>query len=147
MFDVAKLLTVGQNYMIRKVVQKSDTAGSYSKDLNRFLSTPTVIDMAIRASMETIDKYLPDGFISIGFSIKFTHTAATSLGMTVTVKTTIINIEDHEIDLSIDAWDEQGEIGNGMLKRSVVSKKHLYEHADHRTRFLSNQRMDDLSKG
>lgn len=144
MFDVGNLLTIGQNSMIRKEVQRSDTAGSYSKDLNRFLSTTAVVDMAIRASMNTIDKYLPDGFVSIGFTMKFTHTAATSLGMHVTVRASIINIEDHEIDLRIDAWDEQGEIGHGLHKRSIVSKKHLYENAEHRTRFLSNQRLDGI---
>ena len=84
MLDLNEILTVGQNFMIRKVVQRSDTAAAYSKDLNQFLSTPTIIDLAIRASMETIDKYLPDDYVSIGFSIKFAHTAATSLGMTLT---------------------------------------------------------------
>lgn len=142
MFDVSKLLSVGQNSMIRKVVQRSDTAGSYSKDMNKFLSTPAVIDMAIRASMETIDKYLPDGFISIGFTTSFTHTATTSLGMHVTVKATIVSLEDHEIDLRIDAWDEQGEIGHGMHKRSIVSREHLFKNAEYRTRFLSNQQLD-----
>lgn len=142
MFDANKLLTIGQNAMLRKVVQRSDTAGSYSKDLNRFLSTPAVIDMAIRASMNLIDKYLPDGLISIGFATKFTHTAATSLGMNVTVKVSIANVEEHEVDLTIEAWDEQGEIGHGMHRRSIVSKKHLYEIAEHRTRFLTNHRGD-----
>lgn len=141
MFNLNEVLSVGQNYMIRKVVQRSDTAASYSKDLNRFLSTPAILDMAIRASMETIDKYLPDDFVSIGFNIEFTHAAATSLGMTVTVKVTIVNIEGHEVDLQIDAWDEQGDIGHGMHKRSIVSKNHLYKNSDRRTRFLTNQRL------
>lgn len=144
MFKVNELLSIGQNYMIRKVVQRSDTAASYSKDLNRFLSTPAILDMAIRASMETIDKYLPNDFVSIGFNIKFTHTAATSLGMTVTVKVTIVNIEDHIVELRIDAWDEQGDIGHGMHRRSIVSKQHLYDNADHRTRFLTNQRLGNM---
>ena len=147
MFDAKTLLTVGQNSIMRKVVQRSDTAASYSKDLNRFLSTTAVIDMAIRASMETIDKYLPDNFISIGFDIKFTHTAATSLGMTVTVKASIVAIEGHEIDFHIDVWDEQGEIGYGTHKRSIVSKQHLYDHADRRTRFLANQRIEESKQG
>lgn len=141
-----ELLTVGQNYMIRKVVQRSDTAAEYSRDLNRFLSTPAIIDMAIRASMKTIDQYLPEDYVSIGFGIKFTHTAATSLGMNVTVKTSIISIEGHEIDLSIEAWDEQGEIGHGMHRRSIMRKDDLYKTAEHRTRFLTNQRLNDLER-
>lgn len=142
MLDLNQLLSIGQNTVIRKVVQRSDTAANYSKDLNQFLSTPTIIDMALRASMETIDKYLPDEYISIGYGIKFMHTAATSLGMTITLKVTIIAIEDHTIELRIEAWDEQGDIGHGLHKRSIVSKEHLYKQAEHRTRFLSNQRFD-----
>ena len=146
MFDLKQLLSIGQNTVIRKVVQRSDTAANYSKDLNKFLSTPSIIDMALRASMETIDKYLPDEYISIGYGIKFMHTATTSLGMTITLKVTIIDIEDHTIELRIEAWDEQGEIGHGLHKRSVVSKEHLYKQAEHRTRFLSNQRLDNTER-
>ena len=36
MFDVNALLTIGQNCMKRKVVQRSDTAASYSEDLISF---------------------------------------------------------------------------------------------------------------
>ena len=146
MLDLNEILTVGQNFMIRKVVQRSDTAAAYSKDLNQFLSTPTIIDLAIRASMETIDKYLPDDYVSIGFSIKFAHTAATSLGMTLTVKVSIVSIEDHEVELRIEAWDEQGEIGYGMHKRSIVSKAHLMKNAERRTRFLTNKRLDSFGR-
>ena len=31
MLDLNEILTVGQNFMIRKVVQRSDTAAAYSK--------------------------------------------------------------------------------------------------------------------
>ena len=147
MLDLNEILTVGQNFMIRKVVQRSDTAAAYSKDLNQFLSTPTIIDLAIRASMETIDKYLPDDYVSIGFSIKIRPILPpTSLGMTLTVKVSIVSIEDHEVDLRIEAWDEQGEIGYGMHKRSIVSKAHLMKNAERRTRFLTNKRLDNFGR-
>jgi predicted thioesterase len=141
MFDVNALLTIGQNCMKRKVVQRSDTAASYSEDLNQFLATPVIIDMAIRASMEAIDQYLPDDFVSIGCYISFDHAAATSLGMTVSVKVTVANIENDEVELRIEAWDEQGEIGHGTHKRRIVNKKELYKRAEHRTRFLVNHRL------
>ena len=66
MFDLRKFLAEGQNSMLSKVVQRSDTAVEYSNELNDLLATPACIHMAIEAAIETVDKYLPDGFISVG---------------------------------------------------------------------------------
>lgn len=141
MFDLRKILTVGQNSMVRKVVQKSDTAANYSKDLNELLATPPCVDMAIKASMETVEQYLPDGYISIGCSTEFTHTATTSLGMTINVKASIIELSAHEIIFSIEAWDEQGEVGRGLHKRVIVNRDALLKKARQRTRFLTNRQL------
>lgn len=141
MFDLRKILSIGQNSMIRKVVQKSDTAADYSKDLNELLATPPCVDMAIKASMQTVDQYLPDGYISIGCSTEFTHTATTSLGMTITIKASIIALEDHEVVFGIEAWDEQGEVGHGLHKRFIVNREALLKKAKQRTRFLANRQL------
>lgn len=125
--------------MIRHVVQNSDTFSNYSKDLNELLATPACVGMVIKASVETIDQYLPDGFVSIAYSTEFTHTAPTSLGMTITIKASIIELKDHEITLEILAWDEQGEVGHGTHKRVVVNHEALIKKAKQRTRFLTNK--------
>ena len=65
MLDIRKIFSIGQNSIIRHVVQKSDTAGNYSKELNELLATPACIGMVIKAAVETVDPYLPEGFISI----------------------------------------------------------------------------------
>lgn len=141
MFDLRNILSIGQNAMIRQVVQKSDTASNYSKDLNELLATPACVGMAIKASVETVDQYLPEGFVSIGYSTEFTHTATTSLGMTITVKASIIELTDHEVILQIQAWDDQGEVGHGTHKRMVVNHEALLKKARQRTRFLTNRKI------
>ena len=141
MFDLRKFLNEGQNSMISKVVQRSDTAVEYSNELNDLLATPACVHMAIESAIETIDKYLPDGFISVGSSIRFVHTAPTSLGMTVTIRTSIIAIGDHDVLLDIKAWDEQGDIGHGQHKRAIISRDELEKKVQQRTRFLSNRQL------
>lgn len=141
MFDLRKILSLGQNSMMRKVVQRSDTAANYSKALNELLATPPCVDMAIRAAMETMDPYLPDEYISIGYSTEFTHTATTSLGMTITIKVSILELQDHEALFGISAWDEQGEVGHGLHKRIVVNRESLLKKARQRTRFLTNRQL------
>lgn len=141
MFDLRNILSIGQNAMIRQVVQKSDTASNYSKELNELLATPACVGMAIKASVETVDQYLPEGFVSIGHSTEFTHTAPTSLGMTITIKASIIALTDHEVTLQILAWDDQGEVGHGTHKRAVVNHEALLKKAKQRTRFLTSRKL------
>ncbi|MPL77126.1 Fluoroacetyl-CoA thioesterase [bioreactor metagenome] len=136
MIDLKKVLAVGQNAVVRKVVQKSDTAGNFNVALNGLLATPACIEMIINAAVETVDRYLPEGYISVGSAIQFSHTAPTSLGMTVNVKTTIDAIEDHHVSLAITAWDEMGEIGHGTYERVVVSRDATLKRAKDRTHFL-----------
>ena len=52
-------LLVGKNALIRRIVQKSDAANNYSVGLADLLSSPSCVDMAIHASVEAVDKYLP----------------------------------------------------------------------------------------
>jgi fluoroacetyl-CoA thioesterase len=139
MMNLNDYVSVGQNSMYSKVIQHSDTSEAYSSGLKNLLATPKLIHMAIESGIQTIDPYLPDEYISVGISTSFTHTAATSLGMTVTVRTTVIAVEEHDILLEIKAWDEQGDIGHGLHKRAVLTKKEIEEKAAERARFLINR--------
>lgn len=136
MLDLTKILAIGQNAIIRKVVQKSDTAGNYNYAMNELLATPACVEMVINAAVETVDKYLPEGFISVGCSIQFSHTAPTSLGMTINIKTTIAEIDGNHITMDIQAWDEMGEIGVGRHERAVVNRDAALKKAKQRTQFL-----------
>lgn len=147
MIDLNDYLAVGQNAMARKVVQHSDTADNYSNDLKTLLATPKLIHMSIDASISAIDPYLPDEFVSVGVSINFVHTAPTSLGMTVTIRASIIAIEDHDVLIDLKAWDEQGDIGHGTHKRAIVPKKAVIEKAEERTRLLMNRQANDTLNG
>ena len=139
MLDLHDYLSVGQNSMISQQVAESDTGAEYSEVLGELLATPTCIHMAIKAGIETIDPYLPEGFISVGISTRFVHTAPTSIGMTVTIRTSIIAIEEHDVLLEIKAWDEQGDIGHGQHKRAIISRSELEKKVNQRTRFLTNR--------
>ena len=143
MFDLNDYLAVGQNAMSSKVVQHSDTADNYSNDLKNLLATPKLIHLAIDASISAIDPYLPDDFVSVGVPINFVHTAPTSLGMTVTIRASILAIEDHDVIIDLKAWDEQGDIGHGTHKRAIMPKEAVLQKAEERTRLLLNRQANE----
>lgn len=134
--DFHGILPLGKNATIQKTVQRSDTAANYSEHLNELMSTPAWVDMAIRASIEAVDKHLPNGYITVGHSLQVTHEAPTFLGMVVHVKATLAAIDGNRLWFDIVSWDEVGEIGRGRHERVIVSRDGLLKKAKERRRFL-----------
>ena len=140
MYDLRDLVAVGRSAKIVHTVKESDAATKYSKGLEEFMSTPAIIRLAIQVSADAIDEYLPDGYISIGRSIEFEHTASSKVGMHVTVEAVVTEVQPLYIILDIKASDEAGEIGFGKHKRSIVIVDKLKERANNRAYLASNSR-------
>lgn len=140
MYDLRDLVSVGQSARISHVVKESDAATKYSQGLEELMATPAAIRLAIQASAEAVDKYLPEGFISIGRYIEFEHTASTRIGMEVTIEATVVEVEPLYVVLEIKAADEVGEIGFGKHRRSIVAQNYLMERSKKREALLINNR-------
>ena len=132
-------LARGRNAVVRKIVQKSDCSGNYNLQLNEVMSTVACIDMAIRASVEAVDKHLPEGYITVGRQICFTHDAPSSIDMTVNVRATLVEISDRTLVFDIKAWDEMGDVGHGYYERVVVKHPDVIKKARERKSFLQQR--------
>ena len=133
---VEDYLMVGQNAIVRKIVQKADSAGNYSPGLQDLLSTPVCVDMIIKASTDAVNKYLPDGYITVGRGIEYVHDFSSLLGMTVNIKATLTAIEGKHLFFSISVWDEMGDVGHGTHERIVVKRDEVLQKARERANFL-----------
>ena len=146
MIDVSKHLSVGQNYVMQKVVQPEDTASKYLGQFKFLLSSTRFIHWCIDASIETMDPYLPVGYASVGLAFHVVHDAPTCAGMKVSIHVTIIDVTDNIVTLSIKAWDEMGEIAHGTHRRSVVEVEALNQKAKDRMKLISSKRILSWSK-
>ena len=70
--------------------------------------------------------------MSVGRYINFEHTVATSIGMTVTVKATIISMTEKEVEFRLEAWDEQGDIAHGIHRRCIVHRDDMEKRVSER---------------
>ena len=136
---VEDFLARGRNAVVRKIVQKSDCSGNYNLPLNEVMSTIACIDMAIKASVEAVDKHLPEGYITVGRQICFTHDAPSSIDMTVNVRATLVEISDRTLVFDIKAWDEMGDVGHGYYERVVVKHPDVIKKARERKSFLQQR--------
>ncbi len=140
MYDLRELVSVGRSAKVSRVIMESDTATNYSKELHDLMATPAVIRLAMQASAEAIDEFLPEGYISIGRQLEFEHTASTFLGVKVTVEATVIEVQPLYIVFDIRATDELGEIGFGRHRRSIANIESLLRRAKARKEQMLNSR-------
>lgn len=146
MINLEEYLSCGQNAIVQNTVKDTDASSKYITPFRELLASPRLLHWAIDASVDAIDPYLPEDYASIGISINFTHTAPTSVGMTVTVHVKITEITGQEVTLEIRAWDEQGEIGHGTHKRMVVPTNLVIDKANERTKNISSRRILNWAK-
>ena len=133
MFDLRSVLTPGADAVVEKMLDESDTAAYYGTGtLGRLIATPAFVALMIKASVNAIEHFLPEGFVSVGRSLEITHEAPTCLGMSLRVKATLKEIKDEQLIFDIVACDEQGVVGHGKHVRTVVSREHLIERANKR---------------
>ena len=129
-------LKVGMNAVVRKIVQKADSAGNYSPGLQDLLSTPVCVDMVIKATTDAVNKYLPDGYITVGRAVEYVHDSSSLLGMTINLKATLTAIEGKHLFFTISVWDEMGEVGHGSHERIIVKRDEVLQKARERANFL-----------
>ena len=136
MLDLRALFKPGKNALVRTPVQRQDTAEGYSPFLSNLLATPALAGMVIQAAVEAVDRHLPEGYATIGHSLDLSHEAPTCLGMTVTVKVTLVEIDGMKLRFEILVWDDLGEISRGHHERMVVNKEDFLRKTQERLQYM-----------
>ena len=73
--------------------------------------------------MRALDGALDPGQTSVGTSVRLEHTAASPVGMRVTVTAELTGVDGRRVTFSIEAKDAQGTVaGRGTVERVVVDR-------------------------
>ncbi|MDR3559847.1 MAG: hypothetical protein P4N59_00205 [Negativicutes bacterium] len=133
MFPVSEIIRPGMYTITGKTVEKSDTAENYGGGmLGNLLATPAYVGLIIKAATDTIDPLLPEGLVSVGRAMQFTHDAPTFQGMTIKVKAIVKAVDGNHILFDITAFDDRGEVGHGQHERAIVRRDFLIQKANER---------------
>ena len=126
--------------VVQRKITEVDTAKNYGGGaLGNLLATPAYVDLMIAAAVAAVDDKLPEGFITVGRSMSFTHEASTTLGMTVSVKATLATVDGNKLFFDILAFDEIGEIGRGTHERIIVNAEQLILKTSKRVQMIEQQ--------
>jgi len=105
------------------VVSKELTAAKYGSGLIEVFATPAMISIMESTAHTSVQKYLPEGFITLGIEVNIKHLKATPVGMKVTCESKLINIDGRKLTFEVNAYDEKGLIGIGLHVRFIVETK------------------------
>jgi predicted thioesterase len=87
------------------------------------LSTPSLLDMMERCSIEAADPHLPADSVTVGYAVDgLRHLAPTSIGGRVRVRSELTEVDGNRLTFAIEAFDGVNKIGVAVHKRAVIPR-------------------------
>ena len=116
-------LTVGRQAEITVETGPRDTAAALGSGDVPVLGTPRLLALAEAATVRALDGALTPGQTSVGTSVRLEHTAASPVGMRVTVTAQLTGVDGRRVTFAIEAVDADGTVvGLGTVERVVVDR-------------------------
>jgi fluoroacetyl-CoA thioesterase len=84
------------------------------------LATPIMIGLMEDAARKIVDSRLEPGLMSVGVNLNITHLAPTPVGMQVTARAELVEVEGRRLTFIVEAHDDKGKIGAGTHTRAVI---------------------------
>lgn len=116
-------LNVGIKNKEEKKVTMNDTAKVFGSGAAEVFATPMMIGLMEAASMNAVEKYLPEGFSTVGISVNVKHLSATAVGKKVWAEAELVEVDRKRLVFNVDAYDEDKKIGEGTHERFIIDEK------------------------
>ena len=116
-------LVVGLQGHLERVVTVSDTATALGSGDVPVLATPRLLAWAEAATVAAVAGRLDAGATSVGSRIVMEHSAASAIGVRVTVTAALVSVDGRLLRFSVSARDTDGRtLASGELTRVVVDR-------------------------
>lgn len=126
------MLQTGIKGEVKEIVsEKNSAAAMKSGELNVY-ATPSMIALMEQAAYKSVAGELEEGMGTVGTLMNVSHISATPLGMEVTARTELIEIDRKRLVFHVEAFDERGKIGEGTHERFIIDNRKFQEKTDNK---------------
>jgi predicted thioesterase len=125
----AAAIPVGASASQSVLVTRELTVAHFHPDMPEVYGTPLMIYLMEVTAAEAIQKYLPEGWVSVGVSVNVSHLAATPTGLTVTATAEVVAVEDRTVTFAVEAHDGVEKIGEGRHVRAPIHLERFVQRA------------------
>lgn len=112
------------------IVTEENTAAALKSGDLRVFATPAMIALIEEAAWKSVAEELEEGMATVGTQLTISHLSATPVGMKVTCRTTLTEIDGRKLVFEVSVSDETGEVGNGTHERFLVQADKFQSRAD-----------------
>ncbi len=116
-------LQVGMKEEVTELVTTENTAVRMGSGSLPVYATPAMSCRMEQAAAVLAERYMPDGWTTVGISLQLAHKAATPVGLMVHAVAEVVAVEGRKITYKVTAWDDREEIGSGLHERFAVQKE------------------------
>ena len=113
-----------------EIVTEQNTAKTMKSGELLVYATPAMSALMEQAAYRSIAGELEDGKGTVGTQMNISHLAPTPLGMQVTAKSELIEIDRRKLVFRVEAYDETGKIGEGTHERFIIDNDAFQKKAD-----------------
>ncbi len=114
-------LQPGISHELSRIVSRDMCVEFLGEKYMPVYSTPAMIWDMEEAARVALHPYLDEGEESVGTAINVKHLAATPIGMKVTARATLVELDRRRCVFEVEAFDEKGKIGEGTIERFIIN--------------------------
>lgn len=112
--------TIGLTGEASVLVETGNTAKTAGSGALEVFATPSMIALMEGAATNALKEIMPSDSTSVGTMIDVKHLAATPVGMRVTAKAILVEVDGKRLGFTVEAYDEKEKIGEGRHERFIV---------------------------
>ena len=116
-------LAAGMEHIARTVVDERKTANFFGSGNLDVYATPALVALMENSAKNCVQSELSEGLTTVGIEINVKHIKASPIGMKVEAKAYLEKVEGKRLFFKVEAFDEQGKIGEGSHVRYIVNKE------------------------
>ncbi len=117
---MADQMAVGMTFEKTLTVTEVLTAGQLHRRGMYVLSTPEMIRLVEHCALEGVQPFLQSNQNSVGTRVDVRHLGATPMGMQVTARCTLVEIDRRRLVFQAEVHDELEKVGEGTHERFIV---------------------------
>lgn len=111
-------------------VTKENTAQALGSGSLAVLATPAMVALMEKTARLSVAPYLEEGQSTVGTLVNVKHLAASPVGMAITCRTELIDIDRRRLVFHVECSDEAGLIGEGTHERFIIDEEKFLAKAE-----------------
>lgn len=124
------MLEAGIKGEMELTVEQNHTAEVLKSGTLQVFATPAMIALIEETAWKSVADELEEGWATVGTSLTIKHIAATPVGMKVTCRTELAEVDGRKLIFAVEVYDETGRIGEGSHERFMVQSEKFQQKAD-----------------